>query len=132
MYCPLHTCIIKASKKYKDKRRGHVSLTVKNRMLNEYSDSDIINSKRSFVDSALNFIHNVPLMINTNEKIDEQRVNGTTCRGLYIKLKPGCEFTKENWEGYMVNIICAEEIDHIVCKKDNNNTTNPEYFEVKP
>ena len=45
MYCPLHTCIIKASKKYKDKRRGHVGLTVKNIILNEYSDSDIINSK---------------------------------------------------------------------------------------
>ena len=32
----------------------------------------------------------------------------------------------------MVNTICAEEIYHIICKKDNSNTTTPEYFEVKP
>ena len=71
-------------------------------------------------------------MINKSERIDEQLANGTTCRGLYINIKPGFRFTKENWKVYMVNKICAKEFDHIVCKKDNSNTTNPEYFEVKP
>ena len=56
---PLHTCIIKAAMKYKDKRRSHIDLTIKNRILDECDDSDIINSKQSFVDPSLKFIHNL-------------------------------------------------------------------------
>ena len=64
-------------------------------------------------------------MINTNGRIDEQLVNGTTCGVLYIKHKPGCKFTKENWEMYVVNTICD-------CDKVNINNTHPECVEVKP
>ena len=37
-------------------------------------------------------------MMNTNARIEEELANGTPCRGLYIKLKMGCEFEQENWE----------------------------------
>ena len=114
------------------KRLGPISLSMKNRNLDECGNADITNSQNKFVDPALKFFHGVPLMMNTNERIDEQLANGTFCIGLYIKLKPGCVFHKEIWEGYIVNTVYANEIDHILCKKYKNDLTDPEYFTVKP
>ena len=54
-------------------------------------------------------------MMNTNERIYEKLANGTSCRGLYVKLQRGCHFVKENWEGYMVNTISVDHVKHIVC-----------------
>ena len=75
--------------RYKDiegKKGKKINSVMYNRLLDECGDADIINSKRSFVDVALKFFYNVPLMMNTNERIDEKLANGTPCRGLYIKL----------------------------------------------
>ena len=58
-------------------------------------------------------------MMNTNERIDERLANGTPCRGLYIHLKNKSNFRKENWEGYMVNTIYANEIDYTVCMHES-------------
>ena len=93
--CPAHTCIIKASMRYKENGKK-LNNVMYNRLLDECGDSDIINSKRSFVDPALKFFHNISLMMNTNERINEKLANGTSCRGLYVKLKRGCQFVKEN------------------------------------
>ena len=67
----LHTCIIKATLRYKEKGK-RLNSVMYNRLLDECGDSDIINSKKSFVDLALKFFHGVPLMMNTNERIDEK------------------------------------------------------------
>ena len=67
-----------------------------NHILDQCADSDITNGSGAFVDPALNFFHNVPLMMNTNARIDKELANGTTCCGLYIKLKKGCKFVQEN------------------------------------
>ena len=103
-----------------------------NILLDECGDSDIKNSKQSFVDPALKFFPNIPLMMNTNERINEKLANGTLCRGLYVKIKKGYHFVKENWEGYMVNIISVNHIKHIVCSIDDSIETNQRYFIVKP
>ena len=103
-----------------------------NRLLDECGDSDIINSKRSFVDPALNFFHNISLMMNTNERINEKLANGTSCRGLYVKLKRGCQFVKENWEGYIVNTISVDHVKHIVCMVGEDKDVKKRYFIVKP
>ena len=103
-----------------------------NRLLDECGDSDIKNSKQSFVDPALKFFPNIPLMMNTNERINEKLANGTLCRGLYVKIKKGYHFVKENWEGYMVNTISVDHIKHIVCSINDNIETNQRYFIVKP
>ena len=103
-----------------------------NRLLDECGDSDIKNSKQSFVDPALKFFPNIPLMMNTNERINEKLANGTLCRGLYVKIKKGYHFVKENWEGYMVNTISVNHIKHIVCTIDDNIETDQRYFIVKP
>ena len=67
-------------------------------------------------------------MINTNEIIDEELANGTSCRGLYIKLKQRCQFVKEHCEGYMVNTVYANEVNNIICLQEFQDA---KYFLVK-
>ena len=81
------------------------------------------------MDPAFKFFHNVPLMMNTNARIEEELANGTTCRGLYIKLKKGCKFVQENWEGYLVNTVFANQVAYIVCMHEG---MKERYFIVKP
>ena len=97
---------------------GELINTTYNRLLDKCGDSDIINSKQSFVDPNLKFFYNFPLVLNTNERIKEKLANGTSCRGLYIELKRGYHFVKENWEVYMVNTIYIDHIKHIVCMRE--------------
>ena len=131
--CPNHTCIIKATMKYsKGKHSKPINHVMYNRIIDECGDSDIKNAKGKFVDPALKFFHNVPLMMNTNDRIKEELANGTPCIGLYIKLKYGCEYTKENWEGYMVNTISVDHIKHIVCMKESSIPEENKYFIIKP
>ena len=127
--CPNHTCIIKAKMSYKNKQSTAFNKNLYNRLLDKCGDSDITNGSKSFVDPALKFFYNIPLMMNTNERIDEKLANGTPCRGLYIILKKGEQFTKKNWEGYMVNTVCASKVKCIICKYKD---TKEKYFTVKP
>ena len=68
-------------------------------------------------------------MMNTNARIEEELANGTPCRGLYIKFKKGCKFVRENWEGYLVNTVFANQVDYIMCMHEGKNA---KYFIVKP
>lgn len=43
---------------------------------------------------------------------------------IYIKLKSGCVFQHEKLEGYIVNTIYVNEIDHIICKNNENDLIN--------
>ena len=117
---PNHTCIIKCNIRYNNNKSGALNNSMYNGLLDECGDSDILNGSSAFVDPALKFFYNVPLMMNTNARIDENLANGTPCRGLYIKLKRGCEFVQENWEGYMVNTIFANQVEHIVCMQEEH------------
>ena len=127
--CPDHTCIIKARMANTSNKSGFLNKSMYNRLLDECGDSDITNGNETFVDPALKFFHNIPLMMNTNERIDEKLANGTPCRGLYITLKEGCHFQPECWEGYMVNTVYADEVKHLVCIPEDN---SGKYFLVKP
>ena len=123
--CPYYTCIIKATMTYQGKA---LKKSMYNRILDDCGDSDVTNDSDTFVDPALKFFHNIPLMMNTNEQIDKKLANGTLCRGLYIHLKTTCNFRNENWEGYMVNTMYANEIDYLVCMHECNRN----YFLVNP
>ena len=81
---PNHTCIIKCNMKYNNNKSGALNNSMYNRLLDECGDSDITNGSGAFVDPALKFFYNVPLMMNTNARIDENLANGTPCKGLYI------------------------------------------------
>ena len=63
---PLHTCIIKANIRYASKTIGNMNKSMYNHILDQCGDSDITNGSGAFVDPALKFFHNVPLMMNTN------------------------------------------------------------------
>jgi len=132
--CPKHTCIIKATMRCnRGKNSQLIHPSMYNRILDECGDCDIKSSNGTFVDPALKFFYNIPLMNNTNKRIKEGLANGTPCMGQYIKLKHGSKFVKENWEGYMVNTIKAHEIDYILCKKEKKTSeSSEEYFKVKP
>ena len=84
---PMYICIIKANMKYQSKNIGNMNRRMYNHLLDECGDSDITNRSGAFVDLALKFFHDVPLMINTNKRIEEGLTNGSACRGLYIKFK---------------------------------------------
>ena len=45
------------------------------------------------------------------------------------KIKRGCKFVQENWEGYIVNTIFANQVEHIVCMMEGHKN---KYFLVKP
>ena len=81
---PLNTCIIKANIRYGSKTVGNMNKSMYNHILDQCANSDITNGSGAFVDPALKFFHNVPLMMNTNDRIEEELANGTPCRGLYI------------------------------------------------
>ena len=94
--CPNHTCIIKSSMRYRNKKSGPFNLSMYNRLLDECGDACIKNVNNSFVEPALKFFHNIPLMTLDNSRIDEGLANGTPCRGLYLQLKDGCHFVTED------------------------------------
>ena len=47
------------------------------------------------MDPVLKLFHNISLMMNINERISEKLANGTPCRGLCLKLKPGWKVVKK-------------------------------------
>ena len=49
-----------------------------NRLLDECSDSAIVDFKRSFIEPALKYFYNILLM----KRVDEMLANGNLCRGL--------------------------------------------------
>ncbi len=67
-----------------------------------------------------------------NSRIDEGLANGTPCRGLYLKLNDVCHFLQENWEGYMINSVSVDDVDHMVCMIECDPSQQPTYFTVKP
>ena len=93
---PIHTCIIKANMRYRSKTIDNMNKSMYNHILDHCGDSDITNGSGAFVDPALKFFHNIPLMMKNNERIDENLANGTPCWGLYVKLKRGYNFVQEN------------------------------------
>ena len=67
-----------------------------------------------------------------NNRIYKGLANGTPCRGLYLQLKDGCHFMQDNWEGYMVNTVYVDDVDHMVCMIECDPSQQLTYFTVKP
>lgn len=70
-----------------------------NRLFDECEDSDRIFSKNSKVASALKFFHDTPLIIKTNDRIEEELHNGTKCCRVDMNLLKCCHFVKEIEKG---------------------------------
>ena len=66
--------------KYSSNQSSAFNRSMYNRLLDECGDSDIVNGNGAFVDLALKFFYNIPLMMNINARIGEELANGTPCR----------------------------------------------------
>ena len=131
--CPLHTCIIKATLKKSRKAVRMIPSSLRNLIYDTVGDAHMVYNDTRKVDPALKFYHNKPLMITSNDKIEDKLANGTPCRGMFLKLKDGVEFTKECWGGYMVNTVYAHHVDYMVCMHEKKNDDDPEvYFKIEP
>ena len=130
--CPNHTVIIKGTFRYKGKNGKPISTYLQNRIYDECGDAKLNKSDKTKVDPALKFYYKVPLMMNSNKRISESLANGTSCYGMYIQLNDGCEYEKENWEGFIVNTIQASKVKYIICKREKTSPGQLEYFKVKP
>ena len=124
--CPNHTVIIKGTLRYGRSEVGMVSRHLRNMIYDTCGDADLENSEGKRVDPVLKFYHGVPLMINTNKRIEENLANGTPCVGLYIKLQNGKRLEKENWEGFMVNTVHANDVEYMICRHQKEKESDPD------
>ena len=129
--CPNHTVMIKGTLRYARRKTGMISRNLRNMIYDTCGDADVENSEGKRAAPVLKFYHNVPLMMNSNDRIEENLANGTPCVGLYIKLKRGVQLEKENWEGFMVNTVHAHEVKYMICRKEKE-TDPDEYFKCEP
>ena len=131
--CPNHTVMIKGTLRYSRRTTGMISRNLRNMIYDTCGDSDVENGEGKRAAPVLKFYHNVPLMMNSNDRIEEDLANGTPCVGLYIKLKRGAQLEKENWEGFMVNTVYATDVKYIICRHEKEKETDPdEYFKIEP
>ena len=130
--CPNHTVMIKGNLKY-GRGNGMITRNLRNFIYDSCGDAAVENSEGKRAAPVLKFYHNVPLMMNSNERIDENLANGTPCVGLYIKLKRDKQLHKENWEGFMVNTVYANDVSYMICRHEKEKDTDPdEYFKIVP
>ena len=128
--CPSHTVIIKGSFTYSSGNQK-VPRSLRNIIYDTCGDNDIKQGRRKY-DPSLKFFYNMPLMLTSNDRLDENLANGTSCRGLHVVLRKNAEFVKEIWNGYLVNTIEGSQIHGIVCKKENKEGDSDEYFYIEP
>ena len=131
-HCPNHTVIIKGDFTYKGSHGRPISSYLRNRIYDECGDGRVKRSDETKIDPALKFYYQVPLMMTSNKRLNEALANGTSCYGMYIKLKEGCSYKKENWGGYMVNTIQASKLQYMICKREKVSTGQQQYFKIKP
>ena len=60
------------------------SESFESKVYNTYGDADVKAGGRKKIDLVLKFYSGVPLMIDNNEFINEERGNGTKCAGLSV------------------------------------------------
>ena len=107
-----------------------ISRSLRNMIYDTCADADVENSEGKHATPVLKFYHNVPLMMNSNARIEENLANGTP---LYIKLNCGVQLQKENWEGFMVNTVYAHDVKYMICRKEKEKDSDPdEYFKIEP
>ena len=65
----------------------------------------------------------MPLMINNNEFIKEERGNGTKHVSLSVKMKKYCDVDCKNWDGKLVDNFSALHVECMLCEtiKENGN-----------
>ena len=69
------------------------------------------------VDPALKLYTGIPIMLNSNDHINEGRGDGTLARFRKVVLKKDSTLTcKIIWDGYHVNTVSVDDMKFIVCE----------------
>ena len=61
-----------------------IPVSFRNLIYDTVGDADMKDGNGKRLDPALKFYYNKPLMMNSNERIEENQENGTPCRGIYL------------------------------------------------
>ena len=85
------------------------------KVYNKYGDVDVKVGKTNKIDAALKFYLGVPLMINNNKCVREERGDGKKC-GLSVKMKRYCVVDCKNWDGKLVHIVSALDVEYMLCE----------------
>jgi hypothetical protein len=56
-------------------------------------------------------------MVSEYKDIKQQVVKGVTGKFVGLALKPGHSLREEIWSGYKVNVIDADEVEHVICER---------------
>ena len=101
---PDHTVIIEAAF---TKNKRDLSSALTDFITTSLGDNDIKvtapwNSKDAKIDPALRLFVGAMLMINSNEDLSDNRANGTVCKCVGIRLKPGARRQIKNWDGKII------------------------------
>ena len=107
--------VIKSSMKA-GKNKASQTQQFLNTIITNCGDADVVTSHNKTIDPELKLYTNIPLMINTNDDIENFRANGTLCRGCTVKLKPSAQVRKKIRDGRLINTISVDEAEYILCK----------------
>ena len=103
-----------------------------NAIIDNCGDADVITSQNKKVDPALKFYKNIPLMINTNENLEQYRAKGTLCRGVAIKLKSGAQARRKIWDDRLINTVSIDEVEYMLCEHYEDTLAQSKTFRLYP
>jgi hypothetical protein len=111
---PPHTgIIIKGILSKQGVRKSH---SFHNYIYNTCGDSDITTRDQRHLDPCLKLFAGCPVMVATNKQKQSGPVKGSTATFVGLKLKRDVILRHENWDGYSIYTVEANEVDYIICK----------------
>ena len=137
---PCHTIIIESAIS-KKKKGGRFSKNYHTSIFNNCGDADIATSSRFVnkqIDLVLKLYTNIPLMLTSNEYIEQGCGNGTQARFKNIVLKENATLKSKVWDGFHTNTVSVDNIRYMVCEHwegtadINNNSIPPKPFRLYP
>ena len=88
---------------------------------NNCGDADITSSfTNKHVDPVLKLYTGIPIMLNSNEHIEQGRGNGILARFKKVVLKDNVMLTSKLWDKYHVNTVSVDDVKFIVCEHWEN------------
>jgi hypothetical protein len=114
---PMHTVLIKGI--FRKRKSGTLKSEQFHRLVyNSCGDDNITTSgNNGRVDPCLKLTVGCNIMVSEYKDIKQQVVKGVTGKFVGLALKPGHSLREEIWSGYKVNVIDADEVEHVICER---------------
>lgn len=122
---PMHTVLIKGI--FRKRKSGILKSEQFHRLdYNTCGDDNITTSgNKGRVDPCLKLTVGCNIMVLEYKDIKQQVVKGVTGKFVGLALKPGRTLREEIWSGYKVNVIDADEVEHVVCERYRKDDGDP-------